>query len=651
MRPGDSFTATAIGRIVEGGAGPGSAEVRAEGVRIKGETKKEISWVPNRAQRIEFAVEVPNPPYTGDGRLAYEEVTFRVGVERSSDKATDAFEAKLPIREDRERIVLRKLVDLAPGVPVPLPDVAEPARPGTVKRSVLLSTQPGLVRMAAGLDFFLAYPYHCTEQRISRARAEIAMKGFRALLHQTGGKELLDRPVRETLAWIPTVVDPGGLVAYWPGTAGSVSLTAWTVQFLVEAREAGYPVDAKLFDSLIRSLEQALRSDYSRFLDGESYAERVWALTALADAGKFNAAYAAELARKSQFLDLEGIADVLLAFARSKAPASSTTQELGRELWSGLVIRLYQGREIYGGLQEKRQARNGLILPSETRTVAEVTRALARSEQTDKRFGLLVDALVTLGRDDGWGTTNANASALLALSETLKPPFKASPKASVSIRIDGAEQTIDLSPEAPVGYRFGTGTGAGQAVLKSVDAGGKVVLKAETSYVPAADGSQVAPQSAGFVVSREMMRILKEGEPPQKTALAQAGTKLALTVGDVVEEHVQIVNPKDRHYVAITVPLAAGLEPLNPNLATAPPEAHPTGKLTLAPTYVEYLDDRAAFYYNTLPRGTYDFSFRTRATVSGVFTQPPARAEMMYDGAVRGNSAGARIEVSPKKAE
>ena len=39
---------------------------------------------------------------------------------------------------------------------------------------------------------------------------------------------------------------------------------------------------------------------------------------------------------------------------------------------------------------------------------------------------------------------------------------------------------------------------------------------------------------------------------------------LALAVGDVVEDHVQVVNPKDRHYVAIVVPLAAGVEPLNP---------------------------------------------------------------------------------------
>ena len=117
-------------------------------------------------------------------------------------------------------------------------------------------------------------------------------------------------------------------------------------------------------------------------------------------------------------------------------------------------------------------------------------------------------------------------------------------------------------------------------------------------------------------------------------------------MGQVVEEHVQVVNPKDRNYVAVVVPLAAGLEVLNPRLATAPPEAKAKGALTREPTYVAFLDDQVAFYYDTLPAGTYDFYFRTRATTEGTFTQPPAKAEMMYDATVVGSSVGAKVTVA-----
>jgi hypothetical protein len=174
-----------------------------------------------------------------------------------------------------------------------------------------------------------------------------------------------------------------------------------------------------------------------------------------------------------------------------------------------------------------------------------------------------------------------------------------------------------------------------------------VAARLETSWIPAADGSQVSPAANGFVVSRQWLHWHGEDKPFDRAPLVEAGSLLELAVGDVVEEHVQITNPADRAYIAVVVPLAAGLEPLNPALATAPPEARPHGALTLAPTYVAFMDDHAAFYYDWLPKGTYDFYFRTRATVAGEFIQPPAHAEMMYDAATWGRGAGARVLIRP----
>jgi uncharacterized protein YfaS (alpha-2-macroglobulin family) len=148
------------------------------------------------------------------------------------------------------------------------------------------------------------------------------------------------------------------------------------------------------------------------------------------------------------------------------------------------------------------------------------------------------------------------------------------------------------------------------------------------------------------VVTREILRLTSEDTPPEKLALLEPGRELHFRVGQVVEDHVLVVNPKNRNYVAIVVPLAAGLEVLNPRLATAPPEAKPKGALTKEPTYVAFLDDQVAFYYDTLPAGTYDFYFRARATTEGSFTQPSAKAEMMYDAAVFGSSVGAKVTVA-----
>jgi uncharacterized protein YfaS (alpha-2-macroglobulin family) len=646
VRPGDAFVAAATGRVVEGAGGPGRGQMQVEGATLQAAGTTEFLFTPNVPERIEFPVSVPAPKFAADGRLERDEIVVRAAVERTADGARDAFEVRLPIRDDRERVRVRTVEELAPGVALQIPAVPEPARPGTVRRRLLVSDQVALVKMAAGLDFLMGYPYGCTEQRVSEARAHLAFAKLRDVLAMGDVAAASDNAVRQALEWLPGVVDEGGLASYWPGGPGYVSLTAWCLRFLVEARAAGHPVDAALHDRMVRALEQALRSDYGRFVDGESFTERCLALGALAAAGKFNAAYAADLARQAKFLNLEGSSEVLLAFTGPAGGApEQTVRELAKKVADGVATRLWQGREIYAGLREDWSGRNPLVLPDETAAVAVMAEALARANAEPARQKILVDALVTLGRGDGWGTTRANAAALYGLAQFMAPPFEGSRPRSVAVAFGAERASVATNAERPVGLFTSTSAEAGTALLAGKDPG-TVVLRADTEYVPLADGASVAPSAAGFVVTRELLRVRPDGAAPERIALDAAGRTVGFAVGDVIEERVRVVNPSDRHFVAIVVPLAAGVEPLNPNLATAPPEAKPTGAITLAPTYGAYLDDQAAFYYDTLPKGTYDFAFRTRATVPGSYVQPPAKAELMYDGAVRGNGAGARIEVT-----
>ena len=83
----------------------------------------------------------------------------------------------------------------------------------------------------------------------------------------------------------------------------------------------------------MRALEQALRSDYSHFLSGEAWGERTFALGALARIGKFDPAYGNELARRGQFLGLEGIAGVVTAFERAGQSTAPALAPLAGSLW------------------------------------------------------------------------------------------------------------------------------------------------------------------------------------------------------------------------------------------------------------------------------------------------------------------------------
>src|SRR6185295_14850084 len=117
----------------------------------------------------------------------------------------------------------------------------------------------------------LQYPHGCTEQKVSRARAYLAMKKFRAVLQQSGAEAKMDKPVNDVLESLPQIIDQNGLCSYWPGSRGYVSLTAWVVEFLTEARAQGFAVNDQLYSGLLDALERSLRSDYGHFISGESF--------------------------------------------------------------------------------------------------------------------------------------------------------------------------------------------------------------------------------------------------------------------------------------------------------------------------------------------------------------------------------------------
>ncbi|MCP4691182.1 MAG: alpha-2-macroglobulin, partial [Desulfobacterales bacterium] len=114
VRPGDRFTAAAIGRVVEGEGGPGAASIRVEGLELEEPEHKEFQWRINRAQRLEYAVNVPTPRYNEEGGLTREAVSVTVGVERVVDQARDGFTVTLPIRPDRGPVEERVMATLTP---------------------------------------------------------------------------------------------------------------------------------------------------------------------------------------------------------------------------------------------------------------------------------------------------------------------------------------------------------------------------------------------------------------------------------------------------------------------------------------------------------------------------------------------------------
>ncbi len=627
VRPGDSFTAGLIGRLVEGAPGPGQASIAVQNLTLGGPARQDVTWTGSQPAHVDTLLTVPDPaPGTTSVRI-------RAAIQRSSDHAGDALQIDLPIRPDRPVVHRRDL--LATGSDgLALPAVAEPLRPASYRRGVTLATDPDLVRLLAGVGALERFPVGGTEQRVALASGELALLPFTPLMDASGLAARLGDDIAAARSAAAQSTDENGLVAFWPHTRGSVWLTAETYRMLVAAARLGQPTDKEQTDRLHAVLLASLRSDYPHLPTDTGLFERVAALTALADGGQIPPADADELARRAQNMPTDSVAEIATVLSRLSQTDPTELSRVMDLLWTRINVLSRNGHPVYGGMTDFDPGAS--ILPSEARSLALAVQAVSTATPADPRNAVLRTALVEMADGNGWGSTDATAAALRALASAWQAPPSPVPASlllpdrTIPGILDRAHPLLaaDTTHAGPVRVQ----APANLAVLSSAD------------YVPAAPGAQAAASQDGLVLARTLYRVLPNA--PLARIDPAADGSVALHVGDVVEEVDELTSPLRRSHVALHMPLAAGMEPLNPALATATADATPSAAPTVPPDWSSTGDDEVLAVWLDLPPGTATLRTRLRATIPGRYTEPPATAEMLYRPSVTGSTTGRLVVVT-----
>jgi uncharacterized protein YfaS (alpha-2-macroglobulin family) len=162
---------------------------------------------------------------------------------------------------------------------------------------------------------------------------------------------------------------------------------------------------------------------------------------------------------------------------------------------------------------------------------------------------------------------------------------------------------------------------------------------------------QLQPLDRGFVVVRTYEAV---DDPADVTRDADGTWRIK--AGARVRVRLTMVAESQRNHVALVDPLPAGLEILNPSLATAadvpedPGVDAPSGDIWFPwyPTWFDHQnqrDDRAEAFATYLGAGTYDYSYVATATTPGTFVTPPTRAEEIYAPETFGRAATDRVVI------
>jgi hypothetical protein len=514
--------------------------------------------------------------------------------------------------------VYRRIINpLAPGASATISDdlLAEFV-PGT--GSVSLAASPfGALDAPAVLQALDRYPYGCSEQTVSRAMPLLYANRLASLEHLAIDPDL-DGRVRQAIDREMTRQSSNGAFGLWAADADGddLWLDAFVTDFLTRARERGFAVPQRGFDSAL----DHLRNEVVNAADpGEGTGEPLaYALYVLARNGR------------PVIGDLRYLADDKLAVFHTplaKGQIGAALAMLGDRARTGKVF-----AAALDALDAERD--NGLSRPDYGSTLRDGSALLALIAEANLSQGEIAGdpiaraaAVVERARDASSYTSTQENNWIALAAEALAEHGTLS------------AFTVDGQPVKGAVYRKWSGYALGQKLAVIANTG-----KSTAQLVTTVSGAPIAPEPAaaqGYALERSFYKL--DGTNVDAKSVKQ---------NDRIVVVLKITESEARYAKLLVVDrLPAGLEIDNPTLFDSGSiDAFSWLKKDLDPVHTEYRDDRFVAAIDREPGQSAFFSlaYVVRAVAPGVYVYPPATAEDMYRPDRFGRTAFGQIEVTAK---
>ena len=645
----------------------------------------------DQAQAIVVGTRGTNVTFTGETTLPIEipagqsrEVRFPMAVDRVgtmrlqfaalSNGGRDATELSLPVLypATKQAFADYGVTDASVARAIKVPDGMLPGFGGL---EVSLSST-ALTGLEDAVQWLVGYRYECTEQLASRLLPIFVLGPILEQFPIADTKDLASRQVLATtgIARMLTRQNYDGGFRYWDTPErSSPYLSAWTTFALLEGKKAGFKVDEDALARATRYLENFVRygesTPWGRYYDHTSRTFALWLLTREDRGGDL-------------FDTMWAHRDEIPLYARAQLMSAAHKLNRTRErdvLQKDFRARVTENAKTAHFVERKSEAESEglqLLMHSDVQTDAVALMAMLELAPTDPLLpkvmaGIMDDRDPQKGGQ--WGTTHANAWALLAASRYFTTVEKEVPDYVARIWLDTAfageqsfkgrsmtvtEQQVPmrrLMQEQP------------KEVLLAKDGPGKLYYRLGLRYAPADLAMKAEEQ--GFTVSRSYEPLGQGGDKPDPASVRRLedGT-WEIKAGALVRVNLTLVAKDRANFVVVDDPLPAGFEGQNSKFATTLQDVAGGvvnqsvdygGSLPWASlergwwywrpwwsfSHTEMRDDRMLLFANHLPAGVYTYSYTARATSIGEFQLPPVHAEAMYMPELFGHSASSKVRV------
>ena len=697
-RTGDEFEAGVV--VNAKGLAPQQSEVK-----VSAELSGAVALAPGQpAEQLVTAVEGVAREVrfklvaTGSGPA---KLTFRASAEADGGKGgavgkvTDAVEQTIPVQSP---VALEAVAVYGETADKATEGLIAPSgvRPGVGGLTLSLSSS-ALGGLGEGMRQLIDYPYGCLEQLSSRLIPFVALREVQkvfgnqtgkatndesakkatelnAQLRQLTGREDgeqatdADTVVRQTVAKIEQLQAPSGGFRYWPGEGCTYAWPSiYATLALHRAREAGYPVQKATLEAAKKFLARKAEGQAGCPNEGVGAETRAFALQVLARMGDPRNSFTDELYDHKDALPLFAkalLADAIVLGKGKRQKAQQLLQDI-----------LDKAQETPGEVHfaEVNADTYAPLLSSDVRTTGMVLQTLVDLQPTHPYVGKIARYFHSARHGGAFRNTQEAAYALMGLTEVVRVRERTAPDFTARVTLGGKE----LASEKFAGRSLAVMTKkiAIDEVIAAAKAGGKT----GAPFTFAVDGTglltygallRYAPAELPTKARDEGIFVQRWFEPYDQSG--KAATEFG--AGELVRVRLRVATRMERHFVAIDVPLPAGLEAVDTQLATASHqvrernEEQPEGEggegageegyddngqgsygFWSPFNYSEKRDDRVVYFADDLPPGVHVQSFIARATTPGKFLLKPAHAEEMYTPEVFGRSEGGTMTVTAQR--
>jgi hypothetical protein len=532
------------------------------------------------------------------------------------------------------------------------------------------TSSTALQQLTDAFAYLVDYPYGCTEQISSRTLAVTALRDVLDVFESSEVPKSaeLTKTVQGDIEKLMTRQHLSGGFGFWKrGRREAPFSSIHATLALYRADKAGYDVPEDVLDralNYVHSVEESIPSSWSTKVRNTIIA---YSLYVLHEAGRRRlpkAEYMLKTTTPGESISLEGtgwLLSVLEGYEEASEAVDETLRKLTNRITetasSAHFATNFGNDDGYLVMHSSRRA-DAVLLESwmAHRPDSDLVQKLVRGLQNDRVKGR-------------WANTQENVFVLMALREYFDEYESQTPNFVARMWLgDGymgahsysgrttERNRVDV-PMKSVIEKTGEGDSPRAPLTIQKQGQGRLYYRIGLSYAP--ESLKLDPMSVGFAVERSYEAV----DDPDDVTRRDDGTWV-VKAGSRVRVTLEMAAPARRSHVALVDPLPAGLEAVNPALATTgsvPDEEEESGfgrgygRISTFgispwwnPRWYEHQNlrtERVEAFATRLAGGVYTYEYVARATTPGEFVVPPAKAEEMYHPETFGRTGTTRMVV------